>query len=134
MSHEPRHPEHVERYPIHKVVAVLEEAAVPGAVAALIAAGVPESAIEVARGAQDAESLEHMADGRPLVQLTQALGMGEEHAQREHYLAALRAGRAVIRVDAQDAARKDQVCALLAANGGRYINYYGRWTVETYVS
>jgi hypothetical protein len=126
MSHEPRHPEHVERYPIHKVVAVLEEAAVPGAVAALIAAGVPESAIEVARGAQDAESLEHMADGRPLVQLTQA--------QREHYLAALRAGRAVIRVDAQDAARKDQVCALLAANGGRYINYYGRWTVETYVS
>ncbi len=58
-------------------------------------------------------------------------GVGVEHAPR--YDAALKAGRYVVELHVPDASTRARSVALLRANGGHFIAYYGPLAVEVLV-
>jgi uncharacterized protein with von Willebrand factor type A (vWA) domain len=72
------------------------------------------------------EATEHGFFGR----LAALLG-ADDQEQRRQYVEALNEGDAVVRVHLEDEARKTALGELLAQHGGRFINYYGRWAVES---
>lgn len=131
MSDEQYRPRDVQQYPRNMVVAILAPAATTATIEALRAAGVAQDHIDVAQGDADAQRIVDETESGVLGRLTGFLAPGEEHDQRAEYVAAMRGGDAVIRVVSDDQAQKETIRQALVANGARFINFYGRWTVET---
>ena len=124
-------PEDVQRYPLNMVVAIIAPEDATSVISALTTSGIASDQLDVASGANDGQRIEDATERGLLGRLTGALAPTEEVTQRQAYVEALRTGAAVIRVHLPDATQKAAVGELLAAHGGHFINYYGRWTVES---
>lgn len=123
-------PRDVRRYPRGKVVAILPKGAAEGVLAALRAAGVAATRIDLASGQADAQRVRDETARGVLCRLTHLLTPGEEFVQRERYLGAMREGESVVRVSLPDPSERRRVARLIASRGGYFLNYYGAWTVE----
>jgi hypothetical protein len=130
-SNEDFRPEQVDQYPLHMVVGVLPPTAGTAAIAGLLAAGIGEESIDLAQGKSAAQRIEDENDDDSL--LGRIFGKSDEIEQREKYVEALQNGEAVIRVQVDSDEQKLLVKDELATHGAYFVNYYGRWTVETLI-
>jgi hypothetical protein len=121
------------RYPMHRVVAVIDDdAGTEAALDALPEAGVDVAAVDVLSGPEGARLLDttgtrHGLRGR-LLRLVQQ-GAYEGNALQTHD-EALRAGGNVIYVPVRGDDQRDRVVDILHAAGGRYVLYFRRWSVD----
>jgi hypothetical protein len=126
--------DHVLRYPMHRMVAILDdEAAVQVALGELAKVGIEPSEVVVLSGEGGVALLDprgerHGLAGR-LLRLAQ--WTAEEGNRLEVHREALAAGKCVVYVPAHGQDQKDDVAAALTAAGGHHLAYFGRWTVET---
>jgi hypothetical protein len=112
-------------YPLGYVVAVLDPAAVAGAVEALRTGPcVPDDVRTFS--SQDVLDIDRAAEARetPLQRLEGALASDEGEAQSE-YLDAARRGQSFLVVHAPDADQTERVRTILAAHGARQMRHYG---------
>lgn len=130
MSDEQYRPQDVHHYPLHSVIAIVPPSAATGLIAALEQAGIASNDIDIAKGDADAQRIDDTATGFR-GWLMNALPMNEEFVQRQQYVEAMRQGDPVIRVRLADENQKQAVSEIIADHGGHYINYYGRWVVES---
>jgi hypothetical protein len=125
--------DHVLRYPMHRMVAILDdEAAVQVALRELARAGIEPSGVVVLSGEEGVALLDpggerHGLTGR-LLRLAQ--WTAEEGNALEVHREALAAGKRVVYVPAHGQHQRDDVAAALTAAGGHDLAYFGRWTVE----
>lgn len=133
MSDQHPDPEGITPYPMHRMVAVLDdEASVQDALAELSKIGIETSQVDVLRGEEGVALLDphgerHGVLGR-LLRLAQLTA--EEGNALEFHQQALTDGKLVIYVTARGEAQKDRVATALTAAGGHHLAYFGRWTVE----
>jgi hypothetical protein len=117
--------------PTNRLLAVIDRVAdADGAVRALAAAGVAD--VEVLAGSADARRIDPSGrtGGRWLrIARAVALGAADQSVDLAMYEAALRDGRVVLVVRAQDELRAAAVEAL-RAGGAHFVNHYGRWVTE----
>ena len=103
------------------------------AAAALAAAGIPDKDITILRGEEGSRRLDgtgagHGAAGRTrrLVSFT----VMDQLTDMAWYEAAVRDGGAVLMVRARGNERRAAAIAAIRANGGHFLNYYGRFATE----
>jgi len=133
MSGQPRRNEdRFYRYPMHRVVAIMDDdSQVEAVLRELQRVGVEVSAVNVLSGPEgarllDPSGIDHGLRGRLLrlgQQTTYEIDVLRTHER------ALQDGRHVIYVPVRDENRT-QVIDILRAAGGRYLLYFGRWSVE----
>lgn len=123
-------------YPEQHVLAILETAdAARAALDALAAGGFLESELAVLHGPAEAERLD-AGTGRTglldrVLRFVEKIGIrNDEIAVKDRYEDALRAHQYVVFALAATDERKDRAAAILAAHGGRFVNYFGRLTLE----
>ncbi|MDZ4721064.1 MAG: hypothetical protein SH847_21600 [Roseiflexaceae bacterium] len=134
MSEDHAHqPTNIEDYPLHMIVGIVPPSAVPKIIATLTEQQVPDDAIEVAQGVADAEQMGDAGEEGILTNLAHIFASTEEHTQRDQYAQAIQAGNAVVRIKLEDETKKREIGQILADNGGHFINYYGRWAIETLI-
>lgn len=125
-------PEAKRGFPRNAVIGVFEEtAAVGGTVRALIEAGIPESAIHTMFGAEARRRIEEAWDVRDFLNEFMALGYEQTHTER--HIRELEAGHALVLVDVANERLAGRVGETMAAEGGRFVNYYSRWTSRNIV-
>jgi hypothetical protein len=121
------------RYPMHRVVAIIDDdAGLDTAVDALPKAGVDVAAVDVLSGPEGARLLDatgtaHGWRGR-LLRLVQQ-GAYEGNALEAHERA-LNEGHHVIYVPVRGDDQRGQVVDVLHAAGGRYLLYFRRWNID----
>jgi hypothetical protein len=123
-------------YPVNSVVSIVDvpDRAV-AAFHALTGGGFLESEITMTAGDGAADRL-HETTGHSgllgrVLQVANRLGVWDEELEQRHeYEAALRDGGIVITVLAPTEERKQRVARILRENGGRYIHFEGRYTIE----
>ena len=121
------------RYPTNRIVAVLpDEERLHAALRELERAGVPIPAVTVLSGPKGADQLDqsgadHGLRGR-LLRLFQG-GAYESEVARTHERA-LNDGQHVIYVPVHDKKERTRVADVLRAAGGRYLIYFGRWSIS----
>jgi|tagenome__1003787_1003787.scaffolds.fasta_scaffold19380676_1 hypothetical protein len=123
----------ISRYPMHRMVAVLDDAAdVRAALDGLMGLGVESSDVVVLTGEEGVARLDPSGEGHGLLgRLLRVLQLtAEEGNALEFHHQALAAGKSVVYVKVHGDARKDAVAAALTAAGGHHLAYFGRWTVE----
>ena len=121
-------------YPTDSLLAVLPDAEGAAAAAAeLRAAGIPDRDITILRGAEGADRLDGTgaANGviarlRRLVSFT----LMDQLVDMALYEQAVREGQVALMTKPRDAARKAAAIAALRAQGGHFVNYYGRFATE----
>lgn len=125
------------RYPTNHVVAIVDgPTALRSAYSALRDAGFLASEIGVSSGQAAAEALEE-SPGRTgltgaLVRIAEHFGVADgEMEMKDRYEQALREGRFVVSVLAPTEERKDLTARILRDNGANWINFLGRFTIET---
>jgi hypothetical protein len=126
------------RYPTNHVVAVVDgPAELRSAYAALADAGFLESEIGVSSGQAAAEALEE-SSGRTglaglVVRIAERFGVSNgEMAMKDRYEQALREGRYVVSVLTPTDERKDLAARILRDHGAHWINFLGRFSIETF--
>ncbi len=120
-------------YPVDSLMAVLPDAGSAAAAAAeLRAAGIPDRDITILRGPEGANRL----DGTGAVNGVMArLGrliaftLADQLVDMATYEQAVREGQVTVMVKVRGD-RKARAIAALRANGGHFINYYGRFATE----
>jgi hypothetical protein len=121
-------------YPFDRMLAAFHDATgAAAAVAAMRGLGIPDRDITLLRGEEGADRLDGSgaANGigariRRIVDFT----MMDQLVDFAHYEEAVRAGGAVVMVKVRGDARKSAVATALQANGGHFLNYYGRFATE----
>jgi hypothetical protein len=121
-------------YPSGSLLAVLPDAASAAAAAAASrAAGIPDQDITILRGPEGADRLDGtgavngvIARLRRLVSFT----LMDQLVDMAIYEQAVREGQAVLMTRPRDAAKKAVAISAVRANGGHFINYYGRFATE----
>jgi hypothetical protein len=134
MSSEPRRNEdRFYRYPMHRVVAVVDDdAQLDAALRALEAAGMDVTAVNVLSGADGVRLLDRTGARHGLrSRLLRFLQRGalEMDVLRDHERA-LKDGRRVVYVPARNPGEADRVARMLREAGGYYPLYFRRWSVE----
>ena len=124
------------RYPTDHVVGILDTPEqLKEAIRALTGGGFLESEIRVAHGPTAAARLE-ASTGRTglvdrLLRFTERIGMpNDETAVKDRYEQALRDGQFAVLVLAPTEERQARAGEVLSAEGGHFINYFGRLTIE----
>lgn len=127
------------QYPEGRVVGIVDTVEqLESAVAALTSNGFLRSEIEVLYGEGAADRLD-ATTGRTgladlVMRLVAALGMpDDETMMKADYEQALRDGRFLVLVLALTEERKNLAARLLAEHGGHFVNFLGRFTIETLV-
>ncbi|HEX8274279.1 MAG TPA: NADPH-dependent F420 reductase [Longimicrobiaceae bacterium] len=118
-------------FPRNAVAGVFDDQHAAGGVAgALREAGADPERVLVLYGSDGRERIERAREGSssPLDFL---MGYEVEHTRR--HLRELDAGRAVVLVEADDDAFAERAGAIMAEHGGRFVNYYSRWTSRSIV-
>jgi hypothetical protein len=125
------------RYPQDHVVAILDKPdQLFDAVETLAARGFLESEITVLAGSREADRLD-ASTGRTglmhrILRIADRLGVvNQEIEAKERYEQALREDSHVVLVFCSSADRKRLAGDLLRERGGYFINYFGRFTIET---
>jgi hypothetical protein len=109
---------------------------VESAVSALLTGGYLDYEINVACGQVKADAL-NATTGRTglahvAIRVAERLGLStDERDTKERYEEALRDNQFVVAVLAPSAERKERATRMLKDNGGRFINYMGRFTIES---
>ena len=119
-----------------RLLAVLDSPdALAAATRALEAVGVAAAAIEVFTGDEGAAAFDG-SGGRhgPLARLlrTVQFTLMDQMPDFAYYEAGARQGRSVISVKPRNEAQMRRVVEVLRANGGHFINYFGRFTTEEF--
>ncbi len=134
MSSEPRRNEdRFYRYPMHRVVAVVDDdAQLDAALAALAAAGLEVTGVNVLSGPDgvrllDRTGVRHGVRSRLLRFLQR--GASEMDVLRNHERA-LNDGHHLVYVPARNADEAQRVAGMLRDAGGHYLLYFRRWSVE----
>lgn len=123
-------------YPRRKVLAVFDmPAAADGAVAAVRALGVPDSAMERFQGHADADRFD--ATGQRHGLIARALramqfSLMDQLPAMAWYEAALREGKTVVAVETKDRPGTLRVVDALERAGGHVINRFGRFATEEF--
>jgi hypothetical protein len=124
------------RYPVDRVVAVLDTAPqVKTAAEALRAGGFLDSEINVTSGAAAADALDD-ATGRTglaglAVRIAEKLGIEDIEMERKtKYENAMRDGKFVVAVLAPSDERKKRATQILREFGAHTANYFGKYTIE----
>jgi hypothetical protein len=124
-------------YPENNVIGILDtpEAAM-AAVADLTGGGFFDSEVTLACGVEQANRLRDSSGrtglvGRVLQVVDQFGAGGDELDTKRRYEQALREGHLNVRVLAPTDERKRRAVEVLRKHGGRYINFFGRLTIET---
>ena len=136
----PRHgasnaPETV-RYPTNHVVGVVTSDEVAPVVGALTDAGFASSEIVIGCGAAAADNLRastgHTGLTNLAIRIADRLGVrDEEMSIKDNYEKELRHGHVVVSVPAADVAQKKLAANVMREHGGHFINYLGRFTIES---
>ena len=121
-------------YPIDRMLAAFHDPTMAAAgLAAVRALGVADRDITLLRGEEGADRLDGSgaANGigariRRILDFT----LMDQLVDFAHYEEAVRAGGAVVMVKVRGDARKADVATALGANGGHFLNYYGRFATE----
>jgi hypothetical protein len=121
-------------FPVDTVVGILDDPdAASSAVDALVAAGVPAERIQVLCGDAGARRLDPSGERHGLLgQLRRIVQQyaDQEVAHVERQSAELRAGKFLVAAPAEGDEARERVAEILQANGGHFINHYGKWTVR----
>jgi NADPH-dependent F420 reductase len=118
-------------FPRNAVVGVLPDTSAVGQIVTeLAAAGVEQSRVQMAMGAEGAAALRAAQRGAEGA-LAFLFGFENEHTQR--HLREVGAGRVVIAVEVGDGRLGDRVGEILARHGATFVNYYSRWTTRSLV-
>jgi hypothetical protein len=134
MTGQPRQNENrFYRYPKRRIVAVIDDdAPLDATVRSLSGVGVDAGEVNVLSGPDGARLLDRSGADHGLrarlLRLVQG-GAFESDALRVHEQA-LNDGRHVIYVPVQDRPQLAKAVSLLRAAGGRYLLYFGAWSVE----
>jgi hypothetical protein len=117
-------------YPTHYLVAVFADPARAGqALTAVQQAGFAEAAAELCPGPEFLTNYRDFVAHRSLFQRAAEFFPAEEHTAVEEYLAEAERGASFVSVHAPERADRDRVQAILHANGGHAMRYYGDHTI-----
>ena len=120
-------------YPTDKLVGIID--AMRDAEQArheLLEAGFAPDAIGLQHGTHAAEQTVHYTDFDPFPHLARLLHVGSiEHEQAVVYEQALRQGQSVIAVHTPKTEARERALGILEAHNAHYVNFYGKWTIET---
>ncbi|HEX5385764.1 MAG TPA: hypothetical protein VFW66_03600 [Gemmatimonadales bacterium] len=125
------------RYPENHVVGVIDTPeALSTSLAQLTSGGFLESEVSAACGTQRAEQLArstgHAGLVDRLVRVAQRIGVRDEEMEtKDRYEKALRDGQYVVSVLAPTPERKTKAADILRQHGGHFINFLGRFTIES---
>jgi len=125
------------RYPENHVVGIVDAPEQLDAVAtALRGAGFRDSEIDVACGPAAADELAATTGRSGLahvaIRIAERLGVSDDEMEVKHrYEQALRDGQLVVSVVAPTAERKTLAAQILRDNGGHFVNFLGRFTIES---
>lgn len=120
-------------YPTNTLFAIVDTLAdVEAVVNALAAAGFRADTVKVFSGEEGAQQID--ASGAQHGLFAQLVRIYQrttsEHDQAAQYEQALREGHYVIAIHNDDADARQQVRTILKAQGGHFINFYGRRTMQ----
>lgn len=123
----------VSRYPMHRMVAVLDDA--PGVQATLdglAGRGIDSSDAVVLTGEEGVSRLDPNGEGHGLSgRLLQVLQLtAEEGDALELHHQALAEGKSLVYVKVHGEAQKDKAAEALTGASGNHLAYFGRWTLE----
>lgn len=124
------------RYPTNHVVGVVTSDEVGPVVDGLTDAGFAVSEIVIGCGAAAADNLKastgHTGLTDLVVRIADRLGVrDEEMAIKDQYEKELRHGHVVVSVPAADVGQKKLAADVMREHGGHFINYLGRFTIES---
>jgi hypothetical protein len=132
-----RQPSELLHYPTNHVVAIVDTPErATAALTALAGGGFSGSEVVVGCGREVADALDATSGRTGLanlaIRVAERLGTPfEETEVKERYEEALRDGKIVLSVLAPDGERKERAAELLAEHGAHFINYLGRFSIET---
>lgn len=130
-------PDNLAQYPVNRVVAIVDERdQLAGAVDSLTNAGFLATEIDVAVGANAADRLDatpgHTGLAGLAIRIAERLGApDDEMLMKERYEQSLREGRFLVSVLASTDERKELAARILQDHGAHFINFLGRFTIET---
>ncbi|MGH7624447.1 MAG: hypothetical protein ACREOJ_03910 [Gemmatimonadaceae bacterium] len=147
MSHSPSHDDvtagstqpaaEAPRYPVNHVVGIIDtRTQLEPAVCALLESGFLESEINIGSGQADADALD-VNTGRTglahlAIRFAERLGLStDEMDTKERYEQALREGHFVVAVLAPSDAHNQSAARILKDHDGRFVNFLGRFTIES---
>ena len=121
-------------YPFDRMLAAFHDPAQAAAAAAAVrATGIPTKDIAILRGTEGADRLDGSgkANGvRARIRRALDFTMMDQLVDFAHYEDAVRAGGATVMVKVRGDDAKAAVVRALEANGGHFVNYYGRFATE----
>ena len=123
-------------YPTNHVVGVVTPDDVGPVVDALTGAGFATSEIVIGCGAAAADNLRastgHTGLTNLAIRIADRLGVrDEEMSIKDQYEQELRYGHVVVSVPAADVGQKKLAADVMREHGGHFINYLGRFTIES---
>ena len=125
------------RYPENRLLGILDTTQqVTKAVSALRSGGFFESEIEIVCGKEAGERL-RATTGRDglmnvAMRIVSSLGMPDDETQmKDRYADALVAGRFLVMVKIATDDRKAEATRILKTNGGQFINFLGKFVIES---
>lgn len=125
------------RYPENSVVGIIDDVnALGAAVEAMTSGGFLRSEIDVAYGQAAADKLSGSTGRTGLsglaMWLAKHIGMpDDETAMKDRYSEALGSGRFMVVVRAPTEERREIAARVLREHGGEFVNFLGRFTIET---
>jgi hypothetical protein len=121
-------------YPFDRMLAAFHDPAqAASAAAAVRATGIRDGDIAILRGSEGAQRLDGSGAANGLVSRVRRavdFTMMDQLVDFAHYEGAVRAGGATVMVKVRGDGPKAAVARALEANGGHFINYYGRFATE----
>lgn len=121
-------------YPTNRVVGTINDSAdAQAAVEELIEAGFNMEEVDVIYGEQGMLRLDPTGEKHGLLARLQRtfLQLNEEPKHLRHHVEDVLAGHFVIMVLVEKPEKREQVAEILASHGGHFINFYGRWTMQS---
>ncbi len=118
-------------YPLHMILSIVPSTAVDDILADLQILGILAEQVDVAQGEADAQRIITAGKQARFEHIAEILQFGQDQLQRTEYITALQQGHTVLFTRLASDAQRKAVATALAQRGGHFINYYGRWTIET---
>jgi hypothetical protein len=121
-------------YPTNRVAGTINEPAdAQAAVEELIEAGFSMDQIDVLYGEEGMRRLDPSGEKHGLLARLQRtfLQLNEEPKHLRHHVEDVLAGRFVFMVLAEEPEKREKVGEILKSHGGHFINFYGRWAMQS---